>query len=532
MKVDRNSPAIRITAFTAILIVGIVLRILLFSGLQGSDDLQYTHNAYQFLDGGFNSVTDDVTKTRLLSYIPVSLFFYLLGVNEISAVLYPLVCSIGLLLLVYKLGALLFDDKTALLAMALYACFPIEVIHATMLYPELPMGLLMGLSMYCFLTVLKHPGKNENLLLFLAGVLVACAYMVKITAVLLLGVYCVYFLCYKRNVRAMLLLGAGLAVVIAAESLFYYSQNGDFLFQYHLPQQIAQQTRQAIVDNAGTLNYLQQKNMGWYRAFIYYPGIMFATIFTFSFYYHGVFMALGYLIWKRVKETYPIVMWFMLLLLALNFGFQSLNPLIFIPSSPRYLMVLSIPLVLLLGYVLGQARTRRWRIAATTAMTVLILTSAWALKEQYAHGVPQTCANARALYQFLNDKDKPIYVDPRTRQELVFLDGYKNTLQLMDYGPETTFADLGSVSDAYVIINRQWINRVELWYALEFPPEVSTPPAHWELIQSYENPFRELNVGIIAALKSLVGMQSSAAAQTLAREQDINAYIYYVPAAP
>lgn len=530
---DKNSPTLRTIAWITILILGIALRILLFSGLQGSDDLQYTRNAHQFLAGGFNSVVDDVTKTRLLSYLPVSLFYRLFGVNEVSSVLYPFLCSIGLLLLVYKLGILFLDDKTALLAMALYAFFPIEVIHATMLYPELPMGLFMGLSMYCFLTTLKKPGKNDHLFFFLAGILVACAYLVKITAILLLGVYFVYFLCYKRNLRAVALLAVGFAAVIAIESLFYYSQNGDFLFQYHLPQQIAQQTRQEIVENAGTLNYLQQKNMGWYRAFVYYPGIMFATIFTFSFYYYGVFIALGYLlIWKRAKETYPIMLWFVLLLLALNFGFQSINPLIFIPSSPRYLMVLSVPLVLLIGYALGQAQTRGWKIAATAAMALLILTSGWALKEQYAHGVPQTCANARALYRFLRDKDKPIYVDPRTYQELVFLDGYRNTLTVTTYGPETTFEDLGSVSDAYVVINRQWINRVELWYALEFPEEVSTPPAHWELVQSIENPFRELNVGIIATLKSLVGMQSNAAAQTLVREQDDGAYIYYAPATP
>ncbi|HNT75863.1 MAG TPA: glycosyltransferase family 39 protein [Anaerolineae bacterium] len=516
--------------FFAILLIGLILRVALFAGLQGSDDLQYIEGAHQFLSGGFAAVPDDLTKTRLLLYLPVSLCFALFGVNEISAALYPLACSIGLMVLVYRLGILLFGPKPALMAMALYALFPIEVIHATMLYPELPMGLFMGLAVYFYLAYLKDEVQGRTTGLWLAGAFVACAYLVKITALLLLGVFFVYFLIYQQRRLRIGYMILGFVLVLLAEALFYLSQTGDFFFQYHLLQSIAQRANETIVTSAQTI--YQGRFTGWYRALVYYPGVMLATPFTFSLYYHCAIPAIAYLLWSRKRETYPLLIWLVILFLGLNFGIQGFNPIVFIPAAPRYLMVLSAPLVLLLSYAFNQITTTPWKVAATAMIIALLLVSGWALKLQFEHGVPQTCSNVRALYHRLQGETQPIYVDARTGRELSFLNGYKDTLQLRMYGPETSLTDLSSISKAYVIINRQWINRVELWFALEFPVEVSTPPAHWELIQSFENPFRELNVGIIAALKSLVGMQSNAAAQTLAREQDSNAYIYYVPAMP
>lgn len=514
-------------AFFAILAIAIALRVLLFGGLQGSDDLQYATDAYQLLTKGFNAVPDDVTKTRLLSYAPAALSFYLFGVNEASSVLYILLCSVGLVLLVYRIGLLLFDDKTALIATALYAFFPIDVIYATMLYPEIPMSLLMGWAMYLILTLFKSPvgAIREPPRLILAGVLVACAYLTKITALMILGVILLCLL-YKRKPLHLVYIGGGFLAVLVTEALFYYFQNGDFLYQYHLPQQIAQNAVTLVKEGELASS---QRNVGLYRMFIYYPAIALTNIFTFSLYYHGVLAAMAYFLWKRDQSTDLLIAWFVILALGLNFGIQSLSPVIFIPSSPRYLIILHIPLVLLLAYWLAQARTRRWQIVAALFALVLTVTSLGVLKANDEHGPAKSGHNSREIYRFLQDTDKVTYVDFRTKNDLDFLGGYNHTLRMVEFGTDSA-SDLQAASDSYVVVNRHWINRSKLWASIRVPPQIVTPPAAWQLVKSIQNPFRELNVGIIASLKNAVGIDSSAATQTLEMEQDNNAYIYYVPA--
>lgn len=109
-----------------IIVFAAILRIVLFTGIVGSDDIEYNNGAYSFLKGGLKNVHDPIIETRLLSYVPVSLFFYLFGVNEVSSILCPFPFSIWILLLVYKIGTLFFDKESVLIAALLYAIFPIE----------------------------------------------------------------------------------------------------------------------------------------------------------------------------------------------------------------------------------------------------------------------------------------------------------------------------------------------------------------------------------------------------------------------
>lgn len=48
---------------------------------------------------------------RIGLIFPTALFFFLFGINEISAILFPFLCSIGNIILIYYLGELLFNKN-------------------------------------------------------------------------------------------------------------------------------------------------------------------------------------------------------------------------------------------------------------------------------------------------------------------------------------------------------------------------------------------------------------------------------------
>ena len=107
-----------------ILFFAVALRIFCFTGMSGSDDIDYNREAHYVSIGEFESRLLDRSRSPSL-YIntlrvglnfPVALFFRLGGVNEITSILVPFLCSLGLISLSFLGGRLFFDTNTGLMA--------------------------------------------------------------------------------------------------------------------------------------------------------------------------------------------------------------------------------------------------------------------------------------------------------------------------------------------------------------------------------------------------------------------------------
>lgn len=519
--------------FWLILLTAIVVRIILWMGVEGSDFLTYNSFAYKIYIGDFNFDTfGDFRQVRLALFLPVSVLFFLFGVSEITSNMYPFLCSIGLVIITYKLGTILFSKKVGLISMALYSFLPIEVVYSSILLPEMPLGFFIGLSVLLFIKVEKEENSviKPKVLLFFSGLFIGFAFLVKITGIFILGFFLLYFI-YKRkfNINYLYIL-FGFITVLFLEMLSYYYYEGDFLFRYHLMEYANTSVSQ---DPSLEPAHYARNKIGLYRIFLLYPLAMFRPFSLFSLYYYGVFLSIIYFLFKKSKETYIVLLWLFVVLFGLNFGLSSIKPLIFLYAQPRYLSMASVPAVLLLGYCIGNANTNLRKTVTTIFLIALVITSTISLNFQYNHRGRHNVHNSLEIYQFLKGTKKPVFTDQRTKRILMYLNGLKPDYELINFETKINPDALKVASDCYVVINNYRIDKDKRHYLTEFPIEIYTPPKNWSLEMVSENTTKEmLGLGIVTKLKKLINHENTV---TKTQEPDIsvimrskNAYVYYV----
>ena len=196
-----------------ILFFAVALRIFCFTGMSGSDDIDYNREAHYVSIGEFESRVLDRSRSPSL-YIntlrvglnfPVALFFRLGGVNEITSILVPFLCSLGLISLSFLGGRLFFDTNTGLMAALLMSLLPIDVRHATKLIPDSPGAFWAGLCMLLFFVAERRKGKPLAALGYtLSGGSLAVSYLTKGSAIfigVILFSYAIYRLILDRRIK-------------------------------------------------------------------------------------------------------------------------------------------------------------------------------------------------------------------------------------------------------------------------------------------------------------------------------------------
>ncbi|TMA54143.1 MAG: hypothetical protein E6J75_14280, partial [Deltaproteobacteria bacterium] len=140
----------RLLAFLVVLAAA--LRLWCFIGYGRGDDPLYVVIAKRLLDEGSGFFTPATfaygVNYRLGLYVPVAMSFALLGVNEFSYVLYPLLASLGSIVLVCLIGTALFDAEVGLIAAVLVAVSPFDVAFASTMVIDLASSFLTALAVY------------------------------------------------------------------------------------------------------------------------------------------------------------------------------------------------------------------------------------------------------------------------------------------------------------------------------------------------------------------------------------------------
>ena len=126
----------------AIIAGGCLLRGLLFTGLSVGDDVFYQLQAIAHgLDGTWPPEPNH-WETRLGITLPTAALVALTGVHHWTMIALPLFASTAGIYVTWRMALEFVDRRTALLAAAFHACYPLELIYATHLFPDLPVGLL------------------------------------------------------------------------------------------------------------------------------------------------------------------------------------------------------------------------------------------------------------------------------------------------------------------------------------------------------------------------------------------------------
>lgn len=339
----------RQSAIILLLAVAILIRcVFFFGGVRGSDAYAYAYEAYNIATGQYDVQADTAYYGfRYAVLLPTALSYALFGVSDWSSALFPLLASLGTLLVVVQLGTRLFDERTGWLAGWLYAFFPLDLPNATLLGPSSFIPLLSTVALYvCWIAGEERTTEGRARWLFLlAGLCVGLAMQARESSVLLLGsigAILIYRQAWSWNAVLVLI---GFAIPLVAESSYYWMQTGDPLYRMTVIQQLNDLYAADVARGS------QDHFIGGPTSWTYYPSAMFGwDLGGFAWFGFFVYLAIGAVVlawWKgKVAPLLPLLVWMALPLLYLEFGSVSLLRYVPLPKGYHYMSLVSVPLLL------------------------------------------------------------------------------------------------------------------------------------------------------------------------------------------
>lgn len=374
-----------------ILAVATITRILAFKGVAGWDDLNYARTAHFISVGEYSQkvipqATHELAHyTRLGLILPTALMVRIFGMNEFALSVYPMLCSLLLVLLAYAIGKNLLGVKEGLIAALVIAVFPLEVIDATLTMPDIPSMFWFTLSLYLLIRYEKKQGHGKRWLYLLgSGLSFGIAYLHRETVVycgLLIVAYFIYKIISERRVDwtySFLLLG--FLIILTAETLFFYVTTGDALFrlhciQVHIDTEVSVGFFRKYSSVAGFSNVVKRLTIDYFRMFFQSPK-HFALIM--------VAAAIGfvYCLLKRIRKSYIVLAWFLALLVILDFATSSLKAYAPLGLNPRYFAYLDLPAALIIAASLvfmfrrspeTEKTISSWRIPSAIAAIAFVI---------------------------------------------------------------------------------------------------------------------------------------------------------------
>jgi 4-amino-4-deoxy-L-arabinose transferase-like glycosyltransferase len=345
---------------SGIFLLTVLVRVICFVGLIGSDDLSYNRNAYTIAIGTYTP-TPHHQNTRLGIFLPVAVCFKLLGVNELSSVVFPFMCAILIFWVLVYCGTRYFGRWTGVIAGLLYAFFPIEIFHATQLLTDLPSAACVALSAVMFLsletsnTAVERAARRQRLSWLYglsAGVLLGWAFLIRETTifftVFLLG-YMGYQRWVQKTIRASWLwFWLGCALVFGAEAGYFYHATGNPFYRY-----ASVEAGHNLSLFAGSqlhgLVLLRRLTLDPFRFLLDIPNFGFSYFFILA----GTIAGLR----KRPAHLTYFLGWFLTLFLLFDFGSTSLSAYSPLLLFHRFFLALTVPGVIIMSWYLQEMST-------------------------------------------------------------------------------------------------------------------------------------------------------------------------------
>ena len=342
-------------ALVCIVVAGVAVRAVFFSGYHGFDDATYIQRALDLAAHGW-SLPGDHVSARSGLVVPTAVLVRLLGVGPLTIHAVPFVASVLSLLLAFEMGRRFFDDRVGLLAALLLAVFPLEVIYASHLYPTTGMTFATGLALLAFL---EGDRRGEARLSFAGGLVLGLSTMLHELGAVCLVFYPLYVMLVRAPRREHLAALAGFLVGAGAEPAAYAWLAGDPLY------------RVRIAGAAGTVSgtAVDVADEGWNAAWMLHPWLRLCTEQELGLFPALALPVVGWrLVHPRSAEQHALVVWVVAVFLWISYGTTS--PFVYAPLDrlPRYLAPLVVPVVVLLASELCA-----WRRPVARGLVVVAL---------------------------------------------------------------------------------------------------------------------------------------------------------------
>lgn len=360
----------------------IALRLVLFNGFFGSDDVVYLARSMEIADGVWSSANYN-GSLRYGYNIPAALFIYLFGLNVFTANAWTLVCSVAEVGLVYAFAARYLDRRSAVFAALILASLPLHIALGTRIHADAVLAFFVTLSFVLFFAA-EQTGRR--ILYAATGLALGMIFWVKELAAVTLLAFLTYPLIAGRLRREWLWVVGGGLVMLAGHLALMQVIAGHPL---HLLTTVSAQ----LHDGVGSAGYTDS---GGYYFHYLFVNIRHTWI--------AAFLALAAIVALiRARRTLAadapryVAWWLVALLVVMSFTPVSLDPLRFAMKQSNYLNLFMAPIALLGGWFLAHLRHR----ALAAGLLALTLAGGLALGALAQHAYRAFTANSRAAVDFI-----------------------------------------------------------------------------------------------------------------------------------
>jgi len=377
---------------TLILFLSLFIRLFFFNGEFGSDEVVYLSRSLDVTNGQWPSSNYN-GALRYGYNIPSGLLIYLFGLNMFTANLWPLICSLVEISLVFLFAWQYINHKAALFSALLLAFMPLHVAVATRLHADPVVSMFLTLSFVAFYKAERESSKG---LYFMTGIFLGCVFWVKELASVAFFAFLLYPIFIRKiKTQWLYLVSGGLVMLLAHFALMEFIA-GDPL---HAIKTVSGQM------SRGFIGAIQGEDDPWYYFHYLFLDIKHTWL--------TPFLALPALLLFR--KTTPLggdgdalkyaIFWLISLLVVLSFFPVSVTPLRFAMKQSNYLTLFLAPLALIAGAALS-ALPRR----TAYLLTALTLSGGFLLAALEQQDYRVFTANSRGLLVFSeNHPNQDIY---------------------------------------------------------------------------------------------------------------------------
>lgn len=451
-----------------VLAYAVMLRLALFNGFFGSDDIVYLARSIQIADGVWSSANYN-GSLRYGYNIPAALFIYVFGLNVFTANAWTLFCSVAEVGVVYAFAARYLDRRSAVFAALILASLPLHIALGTRIHADAVLALFLTLAF-----VLFHVAEETHRIRYyvLTGLSLGMVFWTKELAAVTLLAFVTYPLLAGRLKREWLYVVAGGLVMLIGHLVLMQSIAGNPL---HLVATVTSQLQDGV------------SSEGYTDSPAYYFSYLFVDIrHTWMVAFLALF-AIGVMIRRVRREPVGDVLiyctwWLVALLVVMSFTPVSLDPLRFAMKQSNYLNLFMAPLALLGGAFLARLKHR----VTAHALLALTLAGGIALGALAQHAYRTFTANSRAAVDFVKSHRADWILGTTNNRNML------RAAALLERTPEleTRFGLLdlvwtdparaqwpdGSAGDGYVIFDRETLD----WARKGDGPDA--PPACWHAV--------------------------------------------------
>jgi hypothetical protein len=467
-----NGGAASASVMLGLLVLALGIRITLFSGVSGDDDLSIAHAALNVLRDGI-AWPEAHYQARWGLILPQSAIFGLLGVGQLQLAIIPLAFSLGGVWLAMRFAQDAAGRTAAVMAGLVLALYPLDIQASTQLFPDAPQGVCLAATIWCALRA--GSARRPWLWVVAAGLFWGWSYYIKIDGPFL--IMPLAWLCWQGRIAPRHLAGlcAVTGLAVGAELVVYGLHFGDPFYRLTLEARAAAEVLNPAHTFLDRSLYLQAAFLKPTTTALHLYALLAAVCWCFA---------------TRARPFYYLVVWVAVFAVWLQFGGNPFDERVSIkPQLARYLLVFAAPMAVLIGGFLAWLWARSRTGFALTATP--LFAAALILSLLLPLGSERPAATREGMDLAWKRGWIPIYLDHQSFHMATLLYGGRDMamkpLQRHDFLAGQTRQFAVTEDHAYALINEGNVRALQRTSMVQ-PPRLDRSAFRIEQVATIDNP--------------------------------------------